>query len=250
MVQTGRSMQNIWVAASDGDLQRVQHLVEVEGVSPNAKDANSYSPMHAAASYAHLELLEYLLSKGGDINLGDEDGETPLFTVESVDFAREMIERGADPTRMNEDGLRADQTLEEDNPEISEYLRSLPAVAALLPALPSVPGGLNGEVAAELGAAAGTGPAAGGLSNLAMESYTNDRTSDLIAVSQRIMAEAQAEGLSEEETEERIRRAVEAAVREVTAYGQNIGAQQAGAVVEEEAGKRSRPENGGPDGQV
>ena len=62
--------------------------------------------MHAAASYAHLELLEYLLSKGGDINLTDEDGETPLFTVESVEFAREMVERGADPTRQNEDGLR------------------------------------------------------------------------------------------------------------------------------------------------
>ena len=143
----------------------------------------------------------------------------------------------------------ADQTLEEDHPEVSEYLRSLPAIAALLPAQAGVPEGLNGEVAAGLGAAA-AGPT-GGLSNLAMESYTNDRTSDLIAVSQRIMAEAQAEGLSDEETEEQIRRAVEAAVREVTAYGQTIGAQQGGGEADDEAGKRSRPENGGdPDGQI
>jgi hypothetical protein len=61
--------------------------------------------MHAAASYAHLELLEYLISIGGDINLRDADGDSPLYVVESVEMARWMIERGADPTIKNDDGL-------------------------------------------------------------------------------------------------------------------------------------------------
>lgn len=65
---------------------------------------------HAAASYHHLELLEYLISAGGDINLRDEDGDTPLYTVESVDMARWLIEHGADPAAQNEEGLTVSRT--------------------------------------------------------------------------------------------------------------------------------------------
>jgi ankyrin repeat protein len=60
---------------------------------------------HAAASYAHLDLLEYLLSIGGDINITDNDGETPLFTVESIETARHLISKGADISLRNHDGL-------------------------------------------------------------------------------------------------------------------------------------------------
>lgn len=59
---------------------------------------------HAAASYAHLDLLEYLLSKGGDVNHADSDGETPLFTVESIEVAKWMIERGARYDAKNNEG--------------------------------------------------------------------------------------------------------------------------------------------------
>ena len=82
-----------------------QHLIETENLSPNIPDPNSYTPMHAAASYAHTDLLEYLISKGGDINLRDDDGDTPLYVVESVDMARWMIERGADWGVVNEEGM-------------------------------------------------------------------------------------------------------------------------------------------------
>lgn len=129
MVQAASASKNIWVAASDGDLDRVrvsasstvlifiliatapadhegvQYLIETEGLSPNVKDSNSYTPMHAAASYAHLELLTYLLSVGGDINLRDDDGDTPLYVVESVDTARWMVEHGADAALTNDEGL-------------------------------------------------------------------------------------------------------------------------------------------------
>ena len=35
---------NIWVAASDGDIERVKSLI-VGGCSVNAQDSNGYSPM-------------------------------------------------------------------------------------------------------------------------------------------------------------------------------------------------------------
>ncbi len=69
-------MANIWVAASDGNLARVEELL-ASGLSPNEKDENSYTPMHAAASYGHLAMLDFLIAHGGDINLTDNDGDTP-----------------------------------------------------------------------------------------------------------------------------------------------------------------------------
>jgi ankyrin repeat protein len=75
MVETQSSQSNLWTAAGEGDLDRVKHLIEVEGTSPNAKDQNGYTAIHAAVSWAHPTLLRYLLSKGGDINIKDSDGE-------------------------------------------------------------------------------------------------------------------------------------------------------------------------------
>lgn len=74
--------------------------------------SRSYGPVfywkltnrHAAASYAHLELLTYLMSVGGDINILDEEGETPLFTVETMEAAEFLVEHGAEVGLRNNDG--------------------------------------------------------------------------------------------------------------------------------------------------
>lgn len=126
-VKTGVPLQkdNIWVAAGEGDLARVTELIENESVSPNAKDHNTYTPIHAAASYGHIHILEYLISKGGDTNIKDDDDETPLFVVESTAVARWLIEHGADATCVNKDGHTAAQYLAEEFPEVAIYLQSL-----------------------------------------------------------------------------------------------------------------------------
>ena len=56
---------------------------------------------HAAASYAHIELLAYLVTVGGDVHVVDEEGDTPLFTVENEEVGRWLIEHGADPEWKN-----------------------------------------------------------------------------------------------------------------------------------------------------
>ncbi len=35
----------------------------------NAQDENGYSCLHAAASYGHLDLLRYLVQRGGNVNI-------------------------------------------------------------------------------------------------------------------------------------------------------------------------------------
>lgn len=81
---------------------------------------------HAAASYGHLDILTYLVSKGiqarwwlvsadhpitgGNVNVTDEDGDTPLFTVENIETAQFLVDNGADPAWRNHEGLTVCQT--------------------------------------------------------------------------------------------------------------------------------------------
>lgn len=105
--------ENIWVAASDGDLARVSHLVEKEGCPVNAQDESGYSPIHAAVSYGQHQLLIYLLSKGADVHLRDADGDTPLLVCDDPECFEELVKRGADLSVQNNEGNGlADRVLE------------------------------------------------------------------------------------------------------------------------------------------
>lgn len=122
--------KNIWVAAGDGDLGRVRELIENQSISPNVPDSFTYTPMHAAASYGHLDILTYLISRGGDVNVTDEDGETPLYTVENIESAQFLVSHGADPAWRNHEGLTPAGSLREDFPRVAAHLDSLTASLA------------------------------------------------------------------------------------------------------------------------
>ncbi|KAL6942573.1 hypothetical protein ACO0QE_003752 [Hanseniaspora vineae] len=120
---------NIWIAASDGRQDLVENYL-ANGLSAVAKDPNGYTPMHAAASYGHLQLLEFLVNKhNGDINVRDEDGDTPLHHVEDAATAKFVIEQlHADPNLRNNEHLTALDNLLQDSdsdPQLVEYLKSV-----------------------------------------------------------------------------------------------------------------------------
>ncbi|KAG9089245.1 hypothetical protein FRC07_012375 [Ceratobasidium sp. 392] len=112
-------------------------------MSPNAPDdVIGYTPMHAAASYGHLNILEYLIEKGGDVNVTDEEGDTPLYTAESLAVAQFLVEHGAEVDVKNSEDIsvriifpplppsysfeipQPAEATEEDYPEVSAYIRS------------------------------------------------------------------------------------------------------------------------------
>ncbi|KAB8339334.1 hypothetical protein FH972_022267 [Carpinus fangiana] len=74
-------------------------------------DANGYTLLHAAASYAQLDLLRALVrSYDADVNTVDAEGETPLFYAETVAAARCLVEElHADEAVRNEDGVSAEE---------------------------------------------------------------------------------------------------------------------------------------------
>lgn len=90
------------------------------------QDEHGYSLVHAAASYNHLDLLRALIREFNvDVNLRDEDQETALFVVETVDAAKVLIEElGADFMIRGSDGYTARQKIIEEGefPDVAVYL--------------------------------------------------------------------------------------------------------------------------------
>eukprot|EP00124_Ichthyophonus_hoferi_P004543 Ihof_evm1s514 gene=Ihof_evmTU1s514 len=71
----------------------------------NDKDDLGYTPIHAAVSWGHLDLLDYLLANGADPNIGDIDGDTPLHVCERPDIAKIIVKAGAIPDKPNNEGF-------------------------------------------------------------------------------------------------------------------------------------------------
>ncbi|BGP23313.1 ankyrin repeat protein [Rhodotorula toruloides] len=208
-------MANIWTAAA-GDFERVKQLVE-SGTSPNVLDENSYSPLHAAASWGQADILRYLVEKGGNINLTDSDGETPLFVVETVGMAKLVVELGGDPRWRNEEGTTPAASLQEDYPHIALYLRTL-----------------TGE----------TGPSSSSTdSSSALTSSTSTQpdleapTDELMTAVRGIMERSERGEITEAETDELLREVVERTVAGQVEAGRAIGEQM---LVDDEQGEGGR----------
>ncbi|KAH6913037.1 ankyrin repeat-containing domain protein [Coprinopsis sp. MPI-PUGE-AT-0042] len=131
-----------------GSQQAMAISTELGSVSPNGPDQNSYTPMHAAASYGHVDVLEYLISKGGDVNITDDDGDTPLYTVENIETAKWLIDHGSVVDRRNSEGI---SHLQEEFEEVAAYVQTRSALPPVHPvsSSPAQPSQHSQDVASE-----------------------------------------------------------------------------------------------------
>lgn len=144
---------NPYLLAADNPQALITLLNENPSLA-SGQDEHGYSLIHAAASYNHLNLLRALVREfKAPVDLKDEDGETALFVVETVDAARVLVEElGLDTKIQNSDGQTAREKIEAegDYPEIAEFLQTFEAgpsgangTTSGDMALPPVPEGLK-----------------------------------------------------------------------------------------------------------
>jgi len=74
------AFRTLYEAASEGNLQMVQYLME-DGVEPDRPGYGS-SLLHVAVNGGHLKVVEYLLREGADINRTDSSGRNVLYCAE------------------------------------------------------------------------------------------------------------------------------------------------------------------------
>lgn len=55
--------------------------------------------------------IHYGCNTGGDVDITDEDGDTPLYVVEEVATARWLVEHGAVVDRSNSEGITVSNCL-------------------------------------------------------------------------------------------------------------------------------------------
>ena len=117
---------NVLILAAENSLQLLPILRSNPSLA-STQDDHGYSVVHAAASYNHLDLLRALVKEFlVDPNIKDEDGETALFVVETVESAQCLVdELGADPTVKNDEGMTAEEIIraEGDYPTVADFLR-------------------------------------------------------------------------------------------------------------------------------
>lgn len=96
-------------AASDGDLERVQTLLN-QGANLNAQTLKGYTALMLAAAGNHGAIVQALLAKGADLNLQTDKGYTALMLAAAEGHAaivRGLLERGSDAKRATESGHTA-----------------------------------------------------------------------------------------------------------------------------------------------
>ncbi|CAH1784886.1 unnamed protein product [Owenia fusiformis] len=81
-------------AAKKGNLARVQKLSTQENINCRDSQGRNSTPLHLAAGYNNVEVAEFLLENGADVNAQDKGGLIPLHNASSyghVDIAALLI---------------------------------------------------------------------------------------------------------------------------------------------------------------
>ena len=120
--------QNLYTLAADNS-PLLLPLLRSDCRLASKQDEHGYSLAHAATSYGHAELLKTLVNEFHvDVNITDEDGETPLFVAESVVIAQILVEGlGAATNVQNNEGETPEEKIQTEGeyPTVAAYLKEI-----------------------------------------------------------------------------------------------------------------------------
>ena len=91
--------QDVFEATTAGDLAKVKAIVEADAQVLKARNSYQQTPLILAIQKRKIEVAEYLLARGADVNVKDSSGSTPLSYAIAGGvsaIAKTLIDRGAD----------------------------------------------------------------------------------------------------------------------------------------------------------
>ncbi|XP_059180071.1 poly [ADP-ribose] polymerase tankyrase-2-like [Centropristis striata] len=121
----GRQSTPLHFAAGYNRLSIVQFLLQ-HGADVHAKDKGGLVPLHNACSYGHYEVAELLVIHGAVVNVADLWKFTPLHEAAAkgkYDICKLLLQHGADPTRKNRDGNTPLDLVKDADTDIQDLLR-------------------------------------------------------------------------------------------------------------------------------
>lgn len=136
----GRHSTPLHFAAGYNRVGVVDFLLQ-HGADVHAKDKGGLVPLHNACSYGHYEVTELLVKHGASVNVADLWKFTPLHEASAkgkYEIVKLLLKHGADPNKKNRDGHTPLDLVKEGDQDVADLLRG---DAALLDA--SKKGNLN-----------------------------------------------------------------------------------------------------------
>jgi ankyrin repeat protein len=110
-----------WIAASDGNLNLLQHALTTLNLQPSASDENGYTLLQAAASYSRAAVMQWLIqTQAVNVNAVDTEGDSALHYADKVEAATFLVQSGIDITICNAAGKTALQSKQEDIDEMMQ----------------------------------------------------------------------------------------------------------------------------------
>ena len=100
-------------AAHKGDLKKVKKIIDRHPNKINDQDVLDFTPLHLASGTGHIEMVEFLLNHGADIELENFIGDTPLLLAAryarygKYETIKTLLEHGAKVNHKDENGRSA-----------------------------------------------------------------------------------------------------------------------------------------------
>jgi len=121
--------QGLFEAVKTGDLAKVKALIEKEPGIVNAKNPGGQTILFAAVSLGQIEISEYLISKGAEVNETSNFYLTPMHVAcmrnVPLGIVRLLAEKGADVNAAAKyQGKPLDLALDTENSALIDYLKS------------------------------------------------------------------------------------------------------------------------------